>query len=173
MWTFAAASVLSCEQRQFNFDSDNPVATSYKPPRLKPRKTVTQDSVVTRVIGFVAHSITRLRGKADAAGPSQPQGEREHIILRSPWRAVEIISDPNACAAAKNMTHLRFLCDEAPKLPLAGCTRVHCTCKYKHYSDRRVGPRRASESGIPQHVLAKSPDNNRRERRGRRSTDIW
>jgi hypothetical protein len=36
----------------------------------------------------------------------------------------------------------RFLSNEAPLLPLAGCTEKYCQCRYVHYDDRRDRDRR-------------------------------
>jgi hypothetical protein len=49
-------------------------------------------------------------------------------------------------------------------------------CKYKHFSDRRTGPRRATESDLFQNALSRHAtaiwsSNERRALRGRRATD--
>jgi hypothetical protein len=44
----------------------------------------------------------------------------------------------------------RFLSDEAPSLPLAGCkTPQSCRCVYVHFNDRRTEVRRDTDSGLP------------------------
>jgi hypothetical protein len=48
---------------------------------------------------------------------------------------------------------------------------VHCSCRYRHFADRRVGPRRAAESGVYVHLLSSAPEAERRRSGGRRSTD--
>jgi hypothetical protein len=52
-------------------------------------------------------------------------------------------------------------------LPLAQCDADRCNCKYRHFEDRRAGPRRSAETGAPE----KRTPVNRREKRGRRSLD--
>jgi len=78
-----------------------------------------------------------------------------------------ITGTATACDAAQACKGKRFLSIDAPRLPLAGCDVRRCECKYRHYDDRRAGPRRQDEkSGAP--VPSKI---NRRARRGRRAVD--
>lgn len=148
-----------------------PMTRSDKTPRRRSRATQDSNGAVTTVINFVAHTINRLRGKPDDAYINS-HFEREDIVMRNPWRAVEVITGSSSCSASKGIKHKRFLCEQAPKLPLRGCTEIHCACHYKHHSDRRVGPRRAVESGVYVHLLSAKPINTeRRHSGGRRSTD--
>ncbi len=63
------------------------------------------------------------------------------------WRAVSVVATEKCCQAAKECVGKRYLTAEVPRLPLQGCTQTHCECKYRHYNDRRVKPRRSSERG--------------------------
>ncbi len=121
------------------------------------------------LLSFVVHSINKLRGKPNTDFQDALH-KRQHITIRNPWKAVEIVSDARSCTASKVIKGKRFLCDEAPTLPLAGCTTVNCNCRYKHFSDRRIGPRRAADLGVAIH-LSDSSQRSRRLNRGRRSTD--
>jgi hypothetical protein len=56
----------------------------------------------------------------------------------------------DACPAVMKIFGLRFLCKDAPTLPLVGCTGKVCSCIFRHYDDRRAGLRRAEEEGIIQ-----------------------
>lgn len=68
----------------------------------------------------------------------------------SPYRALEIIPGPQACAVAKRFAKHRFLLADAPTPPLAGCDQQgKCTCKFQKYPDRRSDFRRGSDEGIP------------------------
>ena len=68
----------------------------------------------------------------------------------SPYRALEIIPGPRACAVAKRFAKHRFLLGEAPSPPLAGCDQQgSCTCKFQKFPDRRTDLRRSSDEGIP------------------------
>ena len=53
-----------------------------------------------------------------------------------PYHAVSVLPGPVCCAAARNLAELRFLCSEAPGLPLAACDAC-CRCVYQHHGDRR------------------------------------
>ena len=76
--------------------------------------------------------------------------------------------ESDACAAIKDLAQTRFLADEAPMLPLAGCTNpAGCNCTYQHFEDRRTQPRRESDIGLP---LKDHPEDGRRGH-GRRVTD--
>ena len=46
------------------------------------------------------------------------------------------------CKAVRELGGGRYLSDEAPDLPVPGCTAERCTCSYIHYDDRREDDRR-------------------------------
>jgi hypothetical protein len=86
------------------------------------------------------------------------------------WNAVAIVAATGGCEAARALKGKRFLSGEAPRLPLAQCASpAGCRCVYKKYPDRRAGPRREVEKTGLQRALSGSQE--RRSRRGRRSTD--
>jgi hypothetical protein len=85
------------------------------------------------------------------------------------WHAVHIAAGPNACEAVLALGKQRFLSRQAPKLPLAECTKTAtCQCAYRHHKDRRSGPRRWSDQGGGNRPR---PEGERREKRGRRTDD--
>lgn len=104
-----------------------------------------------------------------AAGPpTDPPAPRARGA--APWHAVSVVPGPTPCAVARAFRGQRFLSREAPHLPLPGCAdRGACRCIYRHHADRRAGPRRAFEKGLPgsRRVAAE-----RRGVRGRRETDV-
>ena len=63
------------------------------------------------------------------------------------YHAVSIKFSSNACNAAKDMEGRRFLSTAAPKLPLAGCQVLDCSCRFVHHKDRRAGKDRRSPFG--------------------------
>jgi hypothetical protein len=87
---------------------------------------------------------------------------------RHRWHAVLIVASASACHAAQDCKGKRYLSSEAPRLPLADCDASACTCRYRHFDDRRAGPRRAEEAGPD---AKKRPASNRRTRKGRRAED--
>jgi hypothetical protein len=61
----------------------------------------------------------------------------------SDYRAVEIAPSLICCAAAIQASGKRCLLNNAPRLPLMGCTMpTGCTCMYRKNPDRRGGDRR-------------------------------
>ena len=86
------------------------------------------------------------------------------------YRGVEVVSAAGACPAAQALKGLRLLTLDAPqRLPLRDCDRpASCRCVYRHFDDRREGPRREDE-GAP--VPAAHAGVERRKWRGRRDSD--
>src|SRR5471032_2117582 len=68
-----------------------------------------------------------------------------HYHITNPYHAVSIVSGEGCCAAARGLRSRRFLSREAPALPLAACTLSVCRCSYRHFDDRRMKSRRASD----------------------------
>jgi hypothetical protein len=101
----------------------------------------------------------------------------QHIQVTNPWHAVGISTGASCCRASVFLRETRFLSSQAPPLPLQGCTLPKsCVCKYRHFSDRRSGPRRTTESelfqnALSRHTAASWTTQERRARRGRRATD--
>jgi len=86
----------------------------------------------------------------------------------SEWHAVTIVACKESCDPARAQTGKRYLSSEALRLPLVGCDAERCDCRYRHFDDRRGGPRRQEElSG----AAPKSINQDRRLRRGRRADD--
>jgi hypothetical protein len=86
-----------------------------------------------------------------------------------------VSSRPNCpvCGAFKGR---RYLAREAPALPLKGCPDpAACNSVYKHFPDRRAGPRRAEERRAFQPmnlaVVTRVVRDERRHASGRRRTD--
>jgi hypothetical protein len=100
-----------------------------------------------------------------------------NISATNPWHAVVVTTGKSCCQASIGARHTRFLSKEAPPLPLAGCTQPkHCLCKYKHFTDRRAGPRRFTDSERFKNALSQPSSvrltiDDRRGTAGRRATD--
>ena len=100
--------------------------------------------------------------------PAEPDALREV----HPYHCVSINSPSNACVVAKRLHGLRFLAQEAPRLPLPGCSALNCSCVYAHYDDRRHHARRNIWSHRPQEgATGGAGDVERRATAGRRKTD--
>lgn len=84
------------------------------------------------------------------------------------FHGVEVMPSRNACAEVRKLEGQRILSEEAPMLPLATCSHfARCTCRYRHYKDRRTEARRDSDDGLPQRYVVQE----RRNQAGRRVTD--
>jgi hypothetical protein len=89
--------------------------------------------------------------------------------MLSQYHAVSVKPANRYCKAVKQVNNQRFLSNEAPRLPLSGCSSPkQCACRYLHHTDRRDDARRDCDAGMPDRYFA-GP--NRRERTGRRQTD--
>ena len=84
------------------------------------------------------------------------------------YQGIEIAIGSSPCEAARTGVGKRYLSDEAPLLPLEGCSDPRgCDCRYKHFVDRRTDARRDSDSGLPQ----RTHNDEKRRQAGRRITD--
>lgn len=102
--------------------------------------------------------------KRRKTGPKKPAiSALSHL-----FHGIAIEPCEGACEAARALARERFLSEEAPRLPLDGCTRAQrCRCTYRHFSDRRTDVRREADLGLPHRVLL----HDQRDGRGRRVTD--
>ncbi len=116
-----------------------------------------------RVLTYVAHMF----GKKKPEGPGKPAGGQKPAAKS--WHAVSVVAGKWPCAEVKKLGQRRFLANEAPRLPLSGCDWTwRCQCVYRHFADRRAGPRRTMErDGLPGTWYGSE----RRQGYGRRSTD--
>jgi hypothetical protein len=92
---------------------------------------------------------------------------REEPQHRNPWHCVSIQCGTSPCSSARHLQGRRFLSDDAPPLPLPYCDGRTCACRFRHFSDRRVGDRRALPS-FAAAVWATSGKNEQRVHRERR-----
>lgn len=74
--------------------------------------------------------------------------ERDEEVPDPRYLAVSFSLPADACDAAKALVGKRFLATETPIFPIDGCDVASCSCGYRHYNDRREGPRRSLEIGI-------------------------
>jgi hypothetical protein len=88
---------------------------------------------------------------------------------KQPWHSVSVVPRGEACPGVMALREKRFLPRDAPALPLKDCARGgKCVCVYRHFDDRRAGPRRAAElTGIRGTRVARE----QRTSRGRRESD--
>ena len=63
---------------------------------------------------------------------------------KAEFHAVSIKPGAYACNEANEVAGERYLADEAPEIPLPGCTSSNCECHFVHHTDRRTGKDRRS-----------------------------
>ncbi len=75
--------------------------------------------------------------------PGAPAAEgRGAPVAPASFRCVGVVAVEPACDAARAIGAARFLPDGAPTLPLPGCSRATCHCRYSDHPDRRADYRR-------------------------------
>jgi hypothetical protein len=84
------------------------------------------------------------------------------------FAAVEIRRRTGACEAARALDGRRFLANQSPALPLAGCTKARCDCRFEKLSDRRTDDRRWQHDGLSAAMFNTAQ---RRKLADRRDTD--
>ncbi|MEI8257229.1 MAG: hypothetical protein WCJ30_16265 [Deltaproteobacteria bacterium] len=76
--------------------------------------------------------------------PTPPRLEKaggEHVRLTNPWHAVSVVPGSACCLGVREVAGKRYLSSEQPPpLPLKDCPMIGCTCRYRHYDDRRTKP---------------------------------
>jgi hypothetical protein len=133
------------------------------------------------VIGVIA-AIVLLRGMitpipAARAANSRPGRVTKKttvsaIRTRLPYHAVSCRSGTGNCAAVEALKDQRFLVEDAPQLPLEGCTSERCECKYLHHQDRRDNDDdRRALYGIKSEFYEYTSKQDRRVKNGRRESD--
>jgi hypothetical protein len=61
-------------------------------------------------------------------------------MSKNPWAAASVVPGKDCCQAAKRIKGIRYLGNEAPKLPLRECSAPHaCACHFQKHEDRRTG----------------------------------
>ena len=90
--------------------------------------------------------ITRLFSSGQSR--SKVRTKRAASAKKVDYSCVEIKVRLDHCTAVEKMGGKRFLTAEAPWLPLPGCDRKQCKCRYARYDDRRMDTRRDIDIGI-------------------------
>ncbi len=140
-------------------------------PAKAPRRLAARPADLSS--GLLQGLVARFRKLIRPDATPKFDGTAVAMTLRNPWRAVGIVTGKNCCQASQQ-AETRYLCEEAPRLPLAGCTSpAVCQCTYRHFEDRRKGPRRTRDGAARAPVMlhAHSGAGERRKSGGRRVTD--
>lgn len=103
------------------------------------------------------------------AGPVAPVARREVLRPGNPFAAVSIRPCADRpCKAVLAMAGTRYLAVRAPALPVAGCGRGSCGCRFVRHADRRSsGDRRDLFARFGGLVPNASKERRKREERRR------
>ena len=130
--------------------------------------------ITIALVAFIvlANRLLGNRGHKKAARKArEARLQRQALARKHPWRAVSC--EGSGCSVVQELRGKRFLEREAPSLPLPGCGAAHCNCRYVHYDDRRRHQTdRRSLYGVKAELFEVSGQEERRQRHGRRSTDL-
>jgi hypothetical protein len=98
---------------------------------------------------------------------SRLMAKRIYPLRIEPWSAVQIVTHGDSCPKAMALRSRRFLARDAPVLPLQGCKlSAACNCIYRHYTDRRAGPRRDAAAAERRPISSPPERRGPRDRRG-------
>jgi hypothetical protein len=142
--------------------------------------------ILLLIIGVVAGIIWLLRGQRPtqrqstraiiSPGPSDPERgphskalELEKLRQNKLFWGVEI--KQAGCAMARALDGEQFEFDEAPGLPLEGCTATMCSCAYIGLKEKRQKQRRQHDRRGDLRFYTDKPD--RRSYKDRRRGEKW
>lgn len=90
--------------------------------------------------------------------------------LARQFHGISVKCGPHPCQAIGALRGQRFLPEEAPTLPLAGCDQDKCQCAYSHHRDRRDAEDRRAGWGTFGGFIPTVPGGNRRKKSPDRRT---
>jgi hypothetical protein len=129
------------------------------------------------VIFFKQHAGTGNGKNRGSPGKTISGRKRKaRIGARNPYAARFIMPGNNPCETAQRFSAKKYLVNEAPKLPLQGCDRAHCQCKFMEHNDRRESHedrRNPCASSLTTQLFEATGEPNRRQRQGGRRKSDW
>lgn len=88
---------------------------------------------------FMVLQLQRLRDVARADLPAGQARRVDAVRPANPFAAVSIrLCADSPCTAVQQMQQQRYLAVRAPALPVPGCDRKKCGCRYIRHADRRT-----------------------------------
>jgi hypothetical protein len=96
--------------------------------------------LIGAIIAIVIATVFALTGTCRGKGNRDKHGELEKLRSNGHYWGVKI--QPGQCSVIRPFAGRRFSFDEAPVLPLPGCTAKRCLCRYIGVTERRGDERR-------------------------------
>lgn len=90
--------------------------------------------LLAAAVAFGWRQIARRKKLHAAPAAAKPASKKYHCV--------EVRKGSLACKAVHELGSVRYLADEAPRLPVPGCTAAQCACSFIHHDDRRDDDRR-------------------------------
>lgn len=119
---------------------------------------------------FMVVHLQRRREAARAGVPGKVAPGPSVVRPRNPFAGVSVRPCAESpCAAVVALAHERFLAVRAPALPLPGCDRKQCGCRYIRHTDRRAKGDRRDEFAHFGGFQPKAGSDRRRRRDDRRN----
>lgn len=120
------------------------------------------------LVAAIAAALWWYRANGQRSHRSVPAVRRD---AEKSYHCVEVCAGTPACESVRQLGHTRFLSDEAPVLPVHGCSVPHCTCGYVHHDDRREDDDRRHPYGQWANMPPADSGERRARRERRRSRD--
>lgn len=104
------------------------------------------------------HYSAKSAQKHDTISPTKIKPPKNYHAI-----SIDLCSQPCRCVC--DIRGQRFLANEAPEMPIYGCTNPQCTCAYSHHDDRRNGDDRRYPSITMEGVFAQRELRHKSDRR--------
>jgi hypothetical protein len=97
---------------------------------------------------------------------SQPVRPTVGLVLR--------VQNPDcACENARQLADKTFPVGNAPQLPLKGCVRSDCSCRYQPITDRRTKGERRKGTSRREEIRFETKDDRRSGKDRRQTNNVW
>jgi len=144
--------------------------------------------ILLMIVGIIAGLLWMVRGKKsptrrrvtnlnkyESAGAGEDANEQlgglDKLRNNSLFWGLEM-GQPG-CEAAHAILGKQFTFDEAPQLPLDGCSSAMCTCQFKGLKNKRTQHRRTNSEERRVEVRFEKDKPDRRSHKNRRRSDNW
>jgi hypothetical protein len=138
---------------------------------------------------LIAGCILQLRGRdstervalaTDPQDPSimmstttTPPASGAHPVRPTVGVVLRVQNPDCACENARKLADKTFLVGNAPQLPLKGCVRSDCSCRYQPITDRRTKGERRKGTSRREEIRFEMKDDRRSGKDRRQTNNVW